>query len=276
MLPLEDLFTDVIGKAQRGLGFDDDSLAARSGIPAKWVANIKAGNIDEPILRKLAIELNLHPGALLAMAKKEWAPQPVELTGLAQFNTTFEDMTVNAYLAWDPVSKKAAAFDTGADAAPMIEFITQNGLQLEFIFLTHTHPDHVAGIDKLSEATGCKNILCHQREPQPGAATFDTDSTTAWEVGALQIEPRLTWGHSKGGVTYVVRGLKQTVAVVGDAIFASSMGGGGVSYADALLTNRREILSLPDSTIVCPGHGPLTTIAEEKANNPFFPEYKPA
>ncbi len=276
MLPLEDLFTDVIGKAQRGLGFDDESLAARSGIPAKWVANIKAGNIDEPILRKLAIELNLHPGALLAMAKKEWAPQPVELAGLAQFNTTFEDMTVNAYLAWDPASKKAAAFDTGADATPMVEFITQNGLQLEFIFLTHTHPDHIAGIGKLSEATGCKNILCHQREPLPAATNFDTDSTTSWDVGALHIEPRLTWGHSKGGVTYVVRGLKQTVAVVGDAIFASSMGGGGVSYADALLTNRREILSLPDTTVVCPGHGPLTTIAEEKANNPFFPEYKPA
>ncbi len=275
MLPLEDLYTDVIGKAQRGLGLDDEGLAARSGIPAKWVANIKEGKIDEPILRKLAIELNLHPGALLAMARKEWAPQPVELAGLAQFNTPFEDMTVNAYLVWDPASKKAAAFDTGADAAPMIEFISQNGLTLEFIFLTHTHPDHIAGIGTLGAATGCKNVLCHQREPLPDATTFDTAGTTTWDVGALQVEPRLTWGHSKGGVTYVVRGLKQIVAVVGDAVFASSMGGGGVSYADALLTNRREILSLPDSTIVCPGHGPLTTIAEEKAHNPFFPEYKP-
>lgn len=276
MLPLEDLFTDVISKAQRGLGLDDEGLAARTGIPAKWVASTRAGKIDEPILRKLAIELNLHPGALLAMARKEWAPLPVDLTGLAQFTTPYEDMTVNSYIAWDPASRRAAAFDTGADAAPMIEFIARNGLSLSFIFLTHTHPDHIAGIGKLSEATGCKAILCHEREPLPEAATFDTAGTTAWQVGVLEIEPRLTWGHSKGGVTYVVRGLRQTVAIVGDAIFASSMGGGGVSYADALLTNRREILSLPDSTIVCPGHGPMTTIGEEKAHNPFFPEYKPS
>lgn len=276
MLPLEDLYTDVIGKAQRGLGLDDEGLAARSGIPAKWVTSLKEGNIDEPILRKLAIELNLHPGALLAMARKEWTPQPVELVGLAQFNTPFEDMTVNSYLVWDPAGKQAAAFDTGANATPMIDFVAQNGLSLEYIFLTHTHPDHIADLAKLSGATGCKRILCHQREPVPGGVTFDTADPISWDVGSLQVEPRLTWGHSKGGVTYVVRGLKQAVAIVGDAIFASSMGGGIVSYADALLTNRREIMSLPDSTIVCPGHGPLTTIAEEKVHNPFFPEYKPA
>ena len=60
------------------------------------------------------------------------------------------------------------------------------------------------------------------------------------------------------------------VAVVGDAVFAGSMGGGGVSYADALATNKSEIFSLPDDTIICPGHGPLTTVAEEKRHNPFF------
>jgi glyoxylase-like metal-dependent hydrolase (beta-lactamase superfamily II) len=68
----------------------------------------------------------------------------------------------------------------------------------------------------------------------------------------------------------VVKGLAQPVAVVGDAVFAGSMGGGGVSYADALRTNREEIMTLPDNTIVAPGHGPLTTVGEEKKNNPFF------
>ena len=61
------------------------------------------------------------------------------------------------------------------------------------------------------------------------------------------------------------------MAVVGDAMFAGSMGGGGVSYADALGTNRAEILTLPDETILCPGHGPLTTVGEQKVHNPFFP-----
>jgi len=57
---------------------------------------------------------------------------------------------------------------------------------------------------------------------------------------------------------------------VGDALFAGSMGGGMASYADALKTNLEGIFSLPDETIVCPGHGPMTTVCEERAHNPFF------
>ena len=64
--------------------------------------------------------------------------------------------------------------------------------------------------------------------------------------------------------------LAQPVAVVGDAVFAGSMGGGGVSYAAALETNQKEILTLPDATILCSGHGPLTTVGEQKKHNPFF------
>jgi glyoxylase-like metal-dependent hydrolase (beta-lactamase superfamily II) len=60
------------------------------------------------------------------------------------------------------------------------------------------------------------------------------------------------------------------VVIVGDALFAGSMGGGMVSYADALRTNRREIMTLPPQTVICPGHGPMTTVAEERAHNPFF------
>jgi glyoxylase-like metal-dependent hydrolase (beta-lactamase superfamily II) len=63
------------------------------------------------------------------------------------------------------------------------------------------------------------------------------------------------------------------VAIVGDAIFAGSMGGGMVSYEDALRTNRDKIMTLPDKTILCPGHGPITSVGEEKKYNPFFPEF---
>ena len=76
--------------------------------------------------------------------------------------------------------------------------------------------------------------------------------------------------HSKGAITYVISGLAMPVAIVGDAVFAGSMGGGGVSYEAALATNRKEILTLPDETILCPGHGPLTTVGEQKMHNPFF------
>ena len=128
-------------------------------------------------------------------------------------------------------------------------------------------------LTKLS-ADGAVTAFVHAREACAGAKTFELGETESWESGGLKIEPRSTWGHSKGGITYVVSGLEKPVAIVGDALFASSMGGSMVSFSDALATNRKEIFTLPDPTVLCPGHGPLTTVGEEKAHNPFYPEYK--
>ena len=272
-IPLEDLFNDVIGKSRRGLSMTEDALSARSGVA---VADIKAamtGAVNETALLKLAPALQLHGPSLVTMANKAWAPKPVALAGLAQFNTVWDDMTVNAYLVYDPVTKAAAAFDTGASAKPMVDFIKANGLSLNLVFITHTHPDHIADLATLCEA-GAPTVFVNIKEPTAGAQTFEVGDTTGWQLDGLRIEPRNTYGHSKGGTTYVITGLAQPVAVVGDALFSSSMGGGVVSFPDALATNRKEIFTLSDETVVCPGHGPLTTIGEEKAHNPFYPEFK--
>ena len=76
------------------------------------------------------------------------------------------------------------------------------------------------------------------------------------------------------GLTYLMDGLPCPVAIVGDALFAGSMGGGMVSYQDALRNNREKIMTLTDPTVICPGHGPMSTIGEEKNYNPFFPEFQ--
>lgn len=272
-LPLEDLFNDVIAKSMRGLGLSDAALAEKSGASVEDIAAAKDGKVDDRVLRKIAPHLQLDGLALVAMAHTEWRPVQFNVAGLEQFNTTYHDMTVNAYLVWDAETKNAVAFDTGADATPMIDFIQEKGLNLSLIFLTHTHGDHIQDLAKLS-ADGAVTAFVHEKESCPGAKTFKLGDAEAWESGGLRIEPRSTWGHSKGGITYVVSGLKRPVAIVGDALFASSMGGGMVSYADALATNRKEIFTLPDNTVICPGHGPLTTVGEEKANNPFYPEFK--
>ncbi len=272
-IPLEDLFNDVIGKSRRGLGMTEDALSARSGVPVDDIKAAMRGEVDEIVLLKLAPALGLDGAALVAMAQKAWQPAPVQVEGLAQFNTEWDDMTVNAYIVYDPATKAAAAFDTGATAQPMVDFIKAKGLSLDLVFLTHTHPDHIADLVGLCEA-GAPGVFVSEREPTSGAKTFRVGDTTGWELGGLRIEPRSTHGHSKGGTTYVVTGLARPVAVVGDALFASSMGGGVVSYLDALATNRKEIFPLADETVVCPGHGPLTTIGEEKAHNPFYPEFK--
>jgi glyoxylase-like metal-dependent hydrolase (beta-lactamase superfamily II) len=135
------------------------------------------------------------------------------------------------------------------------------------IFLTHIHEDHVVDLARLKEATGAKPYVS-DREPIEGAEEFADG--TAFSIGSLKVETRRTSGHAKGGVTYVITGLAKPLAIVGDAIFAGSMGGGAVSYEEALRTNRQSIFTLPDNTVLCPGHGPLTTVGEEKRNNPFF------
>lgn len=266
-IPLEDKATDILGKALRGHGWTNADLAARAGLPEAAVVGLREGRFDENAARAVAPLLGLGGQALVDCGLENWFPQPVAVAGLACFNTVFEDMTVNSYLAFDPAAGIAVAFDTGSDCSGMLDFLAGQNLRLALILLTHSHGDHIFDLDRLQEKTGAPAwIGC--REPLEGAHGFEAGHE--FSCGKLRIQTRLTWGHSKGGITYVIEGLERPVAVVGDAVFAGSMGGGGVSYADALRTNREEILSLPDATVLCPGHGPLTTVGEEKRHNPFF------
>lgn len=270
-IPLEDNFTDIVGKAQRGLKLSDADLASRSSVGADLIGRIKGGEVDETALRKIAGALNIAGEALVQSAKKGWYPPALQVNGLAQFNTPYEDMTVNSYLAWDPKSKEAVAFDTGADSGPMLRLAKERGLTIKLILLTHTHPDHIADLPRLKKETGATAHVS-TLEPATGAETFSAGKT--FQVGAISIDTRQTSGHSRGGITFILSGLERPVAVVGDALFAGSMGGGMISWSDALENNRKQIFSLPDDTVICPGHGPLTTVREEKRHNPFYPEFK--
>ena len=267
-IPLEDNFTDIIGKAQRGLGLADSAVATAAGLPVDAVQRLRSGHFDAPTARLVAPVLGLNARALVEIGENTYAPAAItSFDGLAQFNTTFDDMTVNAYLVWDPVNKDAAAFDTGGDCSPILDCLRSGGLTLRFIFLTHTHGDHIFDLDRLLQQTGAPAYVS-SREPLDGAACIEPGRE--FSLGPLRIGTRLTWGHSRGGLTYVVSGLARPAAVVGDAVFAGSMGGGAVSYNDALATNREEIFCLPGDTILCPGHGPMTSVDEEKEHNPFF------
>jgi hydroxyacylglutathione hydrolase len=270
-IPLEDNFTDIIGKAQRGFRLADEDLARRAGVTVEELGRVQSGEVDEGVLRKLARGLNLGRTTLVESARGLWYPPPQEIGGLSQFNTAYHDLAVNAYLVWDPTTKAAAVFDTGATCDGLLRLVQANHLTVKQILLTHTHPDHIADLEPLRQATGAP-VYVGQLEAMSGAEAIDEGRE--FRLGNLRIEARLTTGHSRGGITYVISGLARPVAVVGDAIFAGSMGGGLVSYLDALANNRKRILVLPDETILCPGHGPLTSVGEEKRHNPFFPEFQ--
>ncbi len=271
-IPLEDNFEDVLGKALRGTGMPDGVLEFLTGVSEETIAKLKDGEFDEESLRKVASPLGLDADTLVERAREAWVPAPVEVEGLRQYNTVFDDMTVNNYLVWDPASKEAALFDTGTDASGAIGLVDELGLTLKQLFLTHTHLDHIADRVAVESHNPELKTFVNALEPAGGATRFQPGD--AFSVGTLRVSTRLTKGHSPGGTTYVINGLSCPVAIVGDALFAQSMGGGMISYQDALATNRAELFSLQDDTVICPGHGPMTTVGEEKAHNPFYPEFK--
>jgi glyoxylase-like metal-dependent hydrolase (beta-lactamase superfamily II) len=271
LIALEDNWVDVLHKARRGQDLSEEQLAERSGLARDRLERALAGEFDAEALPHLSKALGLDGARLLALARGDYHPGDVNLPeGMAMFTTDWGGMQVHSYLAWDDETGEAVAFDTGADASEILDFLFRRGLRLGLVLLTHGHGDHLFDLDRLTEKTGSEAWIAGG-EGVPGIPTFTAGKE--FQVGALRIETRSTKGHAPDGITYVIHGLGQTVAVVGDALFAGSMGGPKVSYRDCLETNRREILTLSPETILCPGHGPLTTVELEREHNPFFGEW---
>ena len=269
-IPLEDNFNDVINKAQRGLKISDDDLAKLAEVSLEDLAAIKAGQPLDAVIRRVARHLRLSTSALENLAHKRWYPQlPDFPKGFAAFNTPYEDMTVNSYLIWDPRARLAAAFDTGASCEGMLDLIHTEGLTLRYIFLTHTHEDHVADLPRLATETKAE-VWASELEPAPypGAKTFKENAH--FHIGSLAIKTLFTFGHSPGMTTYFVTGLSWPIAFVGDSVFASSMGGSPTHFADQYRNNKEKIFTLPRDTVLASGHGPLSTLSQEKQHNPFF------
>lgn len=216
--------------------------------------------------------VGLNPQKLEAITNG-WLPAQKDLSQWREirvFTTAGEGLTVNCYLVWDEVQRDAALFDTGLDAKPILDCIAENQLQLRHIFITHSHWDHVEALPKIREAfpkvrlhSGSKNAPVDQRNKMAEIV----------HLGGLRVTHRETPGHAEDGVTYIIGNWQEDaphVAIVGDAIFAGSIGRGNQSWDLARQKVREQILSLPAETLLCPGHGPLTTVAEEKEHNPFF------
>lgn len=270
-IPLEDEFEDILGKAMRGTNMSREFLSSLTEVPEEEIAKLEDGEFSEAPLRRVAASLGLDADSLVERAQKSWQPAPIEIEGLRQFITPHKDYTVASYLIWDPDTMEAAMFDTGTNADDAYSLVQALGLDVKQLFLTHTHGDHIKAASKIKR-WGKVTAYTLGKEPAPDAVRFQEGDQ--FKIGHLGVSTRLTWGHSPASVTYVIEGLERPIAVVGDAVFAQSMGGGIVSYQAALETNRKEIFTLADETIICPGHGPVTSVGEEKAHNPFFPELK--
>ncbi len=269
ILPVEDEFSDVISKAQKGQGISTEKLAKRAGVSENPIRAARRGVFEPEVVEALGEALGLNVPALLELGRGKWRPAEVpQIEGFAMVCSPFYDWKVNAFVVWDAESKRAIVFDTGTTAAPLVELLESQGLELDSVILTHAHWDHFEGAADLLKRWPQARVLLGEKDGSISVPTEPMLEGFELEVGKITVRGFDTPGHTKGGMSFVVDGLPQKFAVVGDALFAGSMGGANVSYADGLASVKR-ILELSPDTILAPGHGPLTTVAEERKMNCF-------
>jgi hydroxyacylglutathione hydrolase len=271
---LEDHLGDILRKAREAAGASLENVAQVTGAPIEVIQAIErdGGQIAEAQLTPWAQLVGLHPGKLGGIARG-WLPESRHLSlwrELRVVTSTQNGITVNCYLVWDEISKEGALFDTGWDAEPILRVIAENGVNLRHLFLTHTHEDHIAAMSVLRERFPKLLLHTNSKNAPPQHRNRANDFL---HLGNLRITNRACTGHAEDGVIYVVGNWPEDaphVAITGDTIFAGSMATGLESSALLKQNILAQIFSLPADTLLCPGHGPVTTVAEEKAHNPFF------
>jgi glyoxylase-like metal-dependent hydrolase (beta-lactamase superfamily II) len=194
----------------------------------------------------------------------------------------------NCTILGDPTTKEAIVIDPGEEITRIHRRLTHHGLTLKQILITHAHIDHIGGALKLKRLTGAPILLnendlpllamMEEQATWIGAATPETEAPDASLQNAMRVGlPSLpaevihTPGHTPGSVCLHFKPLNLLIA--GDTLFAGNIGrtdlpGGNARQIIDSIHSR--LLPLPEETIVLPGHGPLTTIGEEKQSNPFL------
>ncbi|MBI5181350.1 MAG: MBL fold metallo-hydrolase [Nitrospirae bacterium] len=196
------------------------------------------------------------------------------------------ELQVNCYIIAGGKNKDAAVIDAGENSDDILNIIKKHNLNVKYIINTHTHFDHIGAVSKIKNATGAK-FLIHEGEmhvlktlpsqnlifgvridapPSPDGFLKDNDKL---HLGDITLKILCTPGHSPGGICIYADGLVFT----GDTLFAGSIGRTdlpGGDYNTIINSIKEKLLSLGDKTMVLPGHGPRSTIKEEKEYNPFL------
>jgi hydroxyacylglutathione hydrolase len=194
----------------------------------------------------------------------------------------------NCSIIGDETTREGMVIDPGDDIAQVLSLIQKHNLQVKQIVITHAHIDHVGGAMKLRAATGAPILI---NENDYGLLKM-LDVQAAWlgmqDPGKVEIAQSLaesekvqagtlianvihTPGHTEGSICLYFPVEQKLIA--GDTLFAGSIGRTdlpGGSFDKIISSLRGKLLALPDETVVVPGHGPLTTIGEERQSNPFL------
>jgi hydroxyacylglutathione hydrolase len=194
----------------------------------------------------------------------------------------------NCSIMGDETTHEGMVIDPGDEIAEILALIRKHNLQIKQIVITHAHIDHVGGAMKLRAATGAPILLNHNDYTllkmldlqadwvgmaAPGKVDIDHSigESDTIRAGSLLANVIHTPGHSEGSICLHFAAENKLIA--GDTLFAGSIGRTdlpGGSFDKIISSLHEKVLALPDETLVVPGHGPVTTIGEERDSNPFL------
>ncbi len=271
---LEDDPSDVLRKAMRGARLDDAALASRTGLDAKAVAAWRGGDgvPTEDQARAIARVLRLDPGKFADTAARRWYPG-AEVPPYVRHHP-HDPHPSNGYLFFLEDGKTAALVDPAGYPKTLLDAVNDGPYALRYILITHKHADHCDATADVARAFPNADIVMHKADVRAigdlarrALPVADGDELSFGENAAIRMLH--TPGHTDGSSCFLFR----STVFSGDTLFAGSVGGifADVStYDDLLASVDAKLFSLGDDTVVMPGHGPPTTIREEKAHNPFF------
>jgi glyoxylase-like metal-dependent hydrolase (beta-lactamase superfamily II) len=271
---LEDDFCDILRKAQRGTGLDSATLAARSGLAETDIEAWKTGHgaPGDDAARALAKLLGLDPGKLADAAARRWEPHvrlPTDVRHHPQ-----DPHPSNGYLFFLEDGKTAALIDPAGLPGTILGAIADGPYALRYILITHKHADHCDATADIARAFPQAEIVMHRSDvaaigdlARQATPVLDGDELPFGDGASIRMLH--TPGHTDGSSCFLFR----STLFSGDTLFAGSVGGvfgPTCTYRDLLESVRFKLFALDDATVVAPGHGPPTTIGEERAHNPFL------
>lgn len=276
-MPLEDEFSDILKKSRIGQGLSVADVSGRTGISTDDIAAWERGEPvrDRAAVRALAECLGLRAEPLAQIALDRWEPaaqhQP---EWIRTVQGSIGGYGVQGYIVSD--EGEAVVIDTAYNATAMIEALRTYKLRLVGICLTHGHADHAEGIDRLLNHRtvpvylGAEDVELLAWRPAAELRVAPADGQRI-RIGGRTIHCLATPGHTPGGICYRVDDPSQPVCFVGDTLFAGSIGRSNPSglYGIHLNSVSQRVLALGPNYRLLPGHGPTTTVAEERIHNPF-------